>query len=136
MKVFLCASKYNYDKVAPIKAALEAAGHVVTPPNSFEDPFKEEKLKKLSAEEHQKWKAGMMRLDKEKISRNDAILVLNFEKNGKSNYIGGATFLEIYKAFDLGKKIFLYNPIPETNFKDEIVGMGAMIIHGDLSKVI
>lgn len=136
MKIFLCASKYNYAKIPPIKTALEAAGHNVTPPNSFDDPLKEEKMKALSADEHRSWKASMMRLDKEKIRRNDAILVLNFDKNGQKNYIGGATFLEIYKAFDLEKKIFLYNTIPDGSFKDEILGMGPEIISGDLTKIV
>jgi hypothetical protein len=136
MKVFLCASKYNYDKVPVIKAELERAGHTVTPPNSFDEPLKEERLKELGPEEHRAWKADMMRLDKEKISKNDAILVLNFEKNGQTNYIGGATFLEIYKAFDLGKRIFLFNPIPKGMLEDEIIGMGVEVINGDLSKVV
>jgi hypothetical protein len=136
MRIFLCSSKYNYGKVPPIKEWLEKAGHIVTPPNSFDEPMKEEEMKSLSPEEHQAWKANMMRLDKEKISQNDAILVLNFEKNGQPNYIGGATFLEIYKAFDLGKKIYLYNPIPDTFLKDEIVGMSAEVINGDLNKIV
>ncbi len=29
----------------------------------------------------------------------DAVLTLNFEKNGKKNYIDVATFIEIYEAF-------------------------------------
>ena len=29
----------------------------------------------------------------------------NFDKNGKKNYIGGATFIEIYEEFMKNKKI-------------------------------
>lgn len=43
----------------------------------------------------------------------DAVLTLNFDKNEKKNYIGGATFIEIYEAFMKNKKIYLYNEIPE-----------------------
>jgi hypothetical protein len=136
MHIFLCASKHNYGRVLPIKEELEGRSHIVTPPNSFDEPLKEERMKELSPEKHRAWKADIMRLDKEKIRNNDAILVLNFEKGGQPNYIGGATFLEIYKAFDLGKKIYLFNPIPEGMLKDEIVGMGAVVINGDLSKII
>ncbi len=135
MKIFLCASKHNYAKVGPIKAKLEEMGHVVTPPNSFDEPLKEEVMKAAGSEEHRIWKADMMRLDKEKISAHDAILVLNFEKNGQPNYIGGATFLEIYKAFDLGKQIYLFNPIPKGIFTDEILGMSPVVIEGDLTKI-
>ena len=30
----------------------------------------------------------------------DAVLTLNFDKNGQKNYIGGATFLEVYDAWN------------------------------------
>lgn len=135
MKIFICASKYNYGHVPEIKTKLEALGHVITLPNSFDEPMKEEEIKKLGVEEHRKWKGGMIRLQKEKVDANDCVLVLNFEKNGQPNYIGGATFLEIFQAFDSGKKIYLYNPIPESNFKDELIGMGAEVINGDLDKI-
>ena len=92
-------------------------------------------MKKISAEAHQQWKAGMIRLQAEKVAANDAILVLNFEKNGQPNYLGGATFLEIFRAFDAGKKVFLFNPVPDNIFKDELLGMNPMVINGNLALV-
>ena len=71
----------------------------------------------------------------EVIEKMDAVLVLNLEKNGVQNYIGVATFLEMYDAFRLNKKIFLYNDIPEGILKDEIIGFAPMLIKGDLSLV-
>ena len=136
MNIFICASKHNYGYVAGIKEKLEAMGHIITVPNSYDEPMKEEDMKKLGVEEHRKWKGDMIRLQKEKVDANDCILVLNFEKNGQPNYIGGATFLEIFRAFDSGKKVFLYNPLPESNFKDELIGMGVEVINGDLGKVV
>ena len=66
----------------------------------------------------------------------DAVLVLNVEKHGIENYIGGNTFLEIGFAHVLGQKIFLLNPIPEIPYyKTEIEAMKPVILHGDLSKV-
>lgn len=106
---------------------------MVTLPNSYNAPFKEEDMKKTGEEEHRIWKAGMLKLQMEKVKDNDAVLVLNFEKNGEQNYIGGATFLEIFMAFDLGKKIFLYNPIPKSIFEDELKAFGPIVINGDLS---
>ena len=44
---------------------------------------------------------------------DDAILVLNFDKNGIENYIGGNTLMELGFAHVHNKKIFLLNPIPE-----------------------
>ena len=135
IKIFICASKHFYDKVPAIKLALEAQGNVVHLPNGFDNPALEAKLHSKSPEEHSLWKAGMLRKDKKIISQNDAILVLNFEKHGIQNYIGGSVFLEMYIAFDLGKKIFLLNVIPEGLLKDEILGINPKVIIGNLSKI-
>jgi nucleoside 2-deoxyribosyltransferase len=136
MNIFLVGSKTAYGKVPEVKAVLERAGHVVTVPNGYDNPSKEAELKKLSTEEFQSWKREMLKRDKEIIRANDAVLVLNVDKGDLKNYIGGATFLEIYNAFDLGKKIFLLNPVPEGMLKDEIEGMAPIIINGDLTKVL
>jgi hypothetical protein len=44
-----------------------------------------------------------------KMQGADAVLVLNFDKNGIKNYIGGNTFLEIGFAHVLNQKIFPEN---------------------------
>ena len=81
----------------------------------------------------------MYRQSEDTIKNMDAVLVLNFDKNtnGKveKNYIGGATFLEIYDAFRLNKEIYLYNDIPKGILYDEIQGFNPIIIKGDLSKI-
>lgn len=133
MKIFICCSKYFYHKIPNIKEELEKIGHEITLPNSFEEPFREE-IKKLDKEEHIKWKREMMRLHEPKIKEIDAILILNFEKNGTENYIGGATFMEIVKAWELGKKIFLFNPIPNNLFIDELSAINPIILNGVLAK--
>ncbi len=135
MNIFICASKHNYDKVAPVKEQLEALGHSITLPNSYDEPMKEEEVRQQGAAAHREWKAMMLHEQEEKVRANDAVLVLNFEKRGQANYIGGATFLEIFKAFELGKKIFLYNPVPDNIFTDELLGMGPLVINGDLSLI-
>lgn len=136
MKIFLVGSKAAYGKVPEIKSVLEKAGHAITVPNGYDDPGKEAELKKLNIEEFQSWKKDILKRDKEIIRANDAVLVLNVDKGELKNYIGGATFLEIYNAFDLGKKIYLLNPIPEGMLKDEIVGMAPVILNGDLANVL
>ncbi len=135
MHIFICASKHFYERIPPIKAALEKAGHVITLPNSYDNPTREFEMKEKSVSEHAQWKGDMLRLQKEKVTANDAILVLNFEKNGMHNYIGGATFLEIYMAFEAGKKVFLYNDVPDGILHDELCGMQPIVINGDLSLI-
>lgn len=72
------------------------------------------------------------------IVNSEAILVVNLEKNGKKNYIGGNVFLEIGFAYVNNKKIFLYNEYPiknECNYLDEIEAMQPTVINQDLSKI-
>jgi len=70
------------------------------------------------------------------IKRSDAILVLNYDKNGIKNYIGGNTLMEIGFAHVNDKKIFLLNPAPEkVNYVDEIKAMADVILNGDLTKI-
>lgn len=135
MKIYLCASKSFYDQVPEVKAKLEKLGHVVTPPNGYDTPAAESKYQTMTPQEYADWKTSMIRHDGEVVSANDAVLVLNFEKNGQQNYIGGAAFLEMFKAWDLGKKIFLLNPIPDNMLRDEIIGLQPVVVNQDLSLV-
>ena len=66
----------------------------------------------------------------------DAVLVLNYDKKGIKNYIGGNTLMEIGFAHVLNQKIFLLNPIPDIPYyKTEIEAVKPIIINGDLSRV-
>ena len=135
MKIFIACSKYFYSEIKKIAKILDDMEHEISYPNSYDEPFAEERFKQMSAKEHIKWKAMMMGRDKENIEPQDAILVLNFEKNEIPNYIGGATFLEVYKAWEMSKKIFFYNPLPNCSFSDELKGINPVIINGDLSLI-
>ncbi len=135
MNIFLICSKAFYAEIPPIKAVLEQAGHAITLPNAYDDPGTEARYHELGAKEHAAWKASMLRHSQDVIAKNDAVLVLNFEKNGQANYIGGATFLEMYDAFRLGKKIFMYNDIPDGMLNDEIKGFEPIVLHHDLTQV-
>ncbi|MCX6787018.1 MAG: hypothetical protein NTY93_00630 [Candidatus Kaiserbacteria bacterium] len=135
MKIFLICSKKFYSRIPDIQTELESRGYVITLPNSYDDSTAEEKYKSLGATEHSKWKAEMLQHSTDVVENNDAVLVLNFEKNGIENYIGGATFLEMYDAFRLNKTIFLFNPIPDGILRDEIEGFSPVIINGDLSRI-
>ncbi|MEK6934806.1 MAG: hypothetical protein AABW46_02930 [Nanoarchaeota archaeon] len=135
MKIFICCSKHFYHQVKEIKKKLEEKGHTITLPNSFDEPFAEDRIRNISKEEHHTWKEEMLRLQEQKVSENDALLVLNFDKGGLKNYIGGATFLEMFKAWELKKKIFLYNPIPENILTDELHAFNPKIIHGNLEEI-
>ena len=108
-------------------------GHAIELPNCYDDPGCEARVR--GSENHSKFKAEMFKRSEETIKNMDAVLVLNFDKNGQRNYIGGATFLEMYDAFRFNKKIYLYNDIPEGMLFDEIEGFSPVILNGNISGV-
>jgi len=139
MKILIICSKKFYSKIEEVKKILEEKNNEVFLPNCYDDSTAEQKMWDLGKEEHQKFKAKMYKQSEETISKMDAVLVLNLDKEKEGeifkNYIGGATFLEMYDAFRLGKKIYLYNDIPNGMLFDEIEGFGPIIIKGDLNLI-
>ena len=135
MKIFIICSKAFYDRIPEILQELLTAGHDITLPNSYDNPGMEDHMRSLGPEEHAKWKSEMIRHSTDVIQDIDAVLVLNFDKNGVKNYLGGATFLEMYDAFKLNKKILLYNDIPEGIWRDESIGFKPTIISADLANI-
>jgi len=66
----------------------------------------------------------------------DAVLVVNLDKHGIKNYIGGNTLMEIGFAHVLNQKVFLLNPIPDIPYyKTEIEAVKPVILNGDLKKI-
>ena len=135
MKILIICSKQFYSNIPSIKEQLEKQGHIISLPNSYDNPNAENESKSKGEQNHIEFKQRMFKLSRDVILTQDAVLVLNFEKNGVKNYLGGATFLEMYEAFMNNKKIFLYNDIPEGILKDEICGFAPILIHGDLNLV-
>ena len=136
MKIFIICSKYFYDRIEPVRKKLEENGHTIILPNCYENPFEEDKVRQRGEQEHAEWKARQYKKSENKIRESDALLVLNYEKNGQPNYVGGATFLEMYDGFKLGKLLYMYNPAPENLLKDEIIGMNPVVLKGDLEKIL
>ena len=81
-------------------------------------------------------KTELMRMHFQKVLEGDAILVLNYEKNGVEGYIGGNGLMEMAIAFHYKKPIYILNPVLETlPFYEEIMGMQPIVLHGDLDKL-
>lgn len=135
MKLLIICSKRFYSEIPFVKDKLEDMGIEVYLPNCYDKPSTEAEMWKLGKKEHQEFKARMYKQSEDTIKKMDGVLVLNFDKDNCKNYIGGATFLEIYDAFRLNKKIYLYNDIPEGILYDEIQGFGPILINGDLSLI-
>ena len=139
MKLLIICSKQFYSKIEGIKEILKNRNIDVFLPNCYNDPSTEERMWNLGKKKHQEFKAKMFKQSDDTIKNMDAVLVLNYDKckDGKiyKNYVGGATFLEMYDAFRYGKKIFLINDIPEGILFDEIEGFNPIILKGNIDLV-
>ena len=135
MKIFIISSAAFYDKIKSIKDYLESKGFELLMPNTYDSP----NLVKLAWEEgyeaHAKLVQKLFKMSEEKIKNVDAILCINFEKNNIENYIGGATFIEIYEAFKNNKKIYLYHDIPKGMLYDELASFEPIVINENLDLI-
>lgn len=81
-------------------------------------------------------KAALMRGHFIEIEKGDAILVLNDEKHGQSNYIGGNVLVEMAIAFYLHKPIFIFNDTPKDSpFLEEILGFEPVVLRGQIENL-
>jgi len=120
---------------------LQDKGFQVSLPDQAEEYIENTSLKDavslgaISAE--RKIKHDFIRKHYNQIAKSDAILVLNYDKNGIENYIGGNTFLEMGFAYILGKKIYTLHPLPEglPIYYQELVAMQPIVLSGDLSAI-
>ncbi len=144
MKIVICASIDLTPKIKEVKETLESLGH------QTEIPFMSQKIiqgevlladflavKDREGDASFRAAAGedLIKRYYNLIKEADAILVVNSDKKGIKNYIGGNTFLEMGFAYTMDKKIFLLNPIPEMGYSDEIKAMQPIILNNDLSKI-
>ena len=134
MKILIITSKAFYDKVKTTAAVLESLGHEVIYPNCIDRPNSEQEA--INNDNFVNVKQEMFKQSIEKIEQVDAVLVINCNKNNQVNYIGGATFLEIYEAWKLNKKIFIVNFVANSIISDEILGFNPIILNGNCANII
>ncbi|MDO8592862.1 MAG: hypothetical protein Q7R92_03805 [bacterium] len=140
MKITICGSVKFADKFVEAHEKLKALGH---------EPMMHELMFSIADgsaraimdrvnEDHGKLKReqGFIKWWHDCIKNSNAVLVLNYDKNGVKNYIGGNTLMEMGFAHVNDKKIFLLNAVPEdVSYKDEIKAMVDEVLNGDLTKI-
>lgn len=137
-KIAICSSISFLDKIALTEKKLIKMGFEVFVPEGLILHREKNWLPPQTSEEKIKGKIkhDFIRKHFQKIEESDAILVLNYSKNGIKNYIGPNTFLEIGIAYYLQKKIFLLNPIPKTYLWEEVNAMQPIILNNKLKKIL
>lgn len=130
--ITICGSTALLPKLVELRTQLRELGFVVLMP---EEDGRDVDFSSMSKEEQVDWKRGYVDLHIGKIKKADAILVANYEKKGKQNYIGANTFLEMGFAYILGKKIYVLSDIPDQPNTEEIEAMMPVVLGGDISKL-
>jgi len=139
MKITISGSSKFAKEMVEYKKLLEDLGHEV----SVHDHYiamangNAPDLMRQLQEEHANLKIehDYIRDYYNRVVKSDAILVLNFDKNGIANYVGGNTLMEIGFAHVHNKKIFLLNDIPDMQYKEEIEAMQPTILKNDLTQI-
>ena len=137
--ITICSSANFYKQAVDIQEALNRSGIKVIVPSTAE---RMKQSGDYDVSHYKTWyeneddyhrKTFLMTEHFEKVVLADAILVLNYEKHGVDNYIGGNVLMEMALAFHYGKPIYIMNDLPEDSpFFEEIRGMNPVVLKGDL----
>ena len=141
MKIFICGSMHFAKEMLEVQKKLKESGHVVDVPCDAQEFAADPKMTTDNHEENYKWciENDLIRKCFDSIAESDAVLLLNYPKNGLNGYIGASGVMETGLAYYLRKKIFLlFSPPPPQEVKSshEILIMQPTILNGDLSKII
>ena len=131
-RVVICGSMAFYYEMEEIKKSLEANGVPAIIPKE-----EDVSVQKLDADGFVafKRKVSMQYLSKIRENTTFGVLIINNKKNGKENYIGTNTLVEISMAFCWGRPIFLYNDL-YAPMRDELEAWNAICLQRDISKLI
>ena len=143
MKIVICSSVSFAEKIMEAKEYLERKGVKAVIPHGLEDYLNDPALKQRASGwgtlegAERKMKNNLIKSYYDEIASSNGILVINQDKMGIQNYLGGNSFLEMGFAHVLDKPIYLLNPIPTELkvFHQEIVAMRPIVLDGDFSKI-
>lgn len=136
MKIVICASMSFSKQIIEVEKSLIQMWHQCVIPHNA-SLYANWQLPTESEIEstHNKIKDDLIRWYYNLIGKNDAILVLNYDKNWVKGYIWWNTFLEMWFAYVLNKKIYLLNPIPILPYSSEILAFEPIVIHNDFNQI-
>lgn len=145
MIITICSSCAFLDNALKVQKDLEDNGHtVLLYPTGGEingtylraDEYNKVRHESHGVEELLKYKQPLIDLHFGKIAKSDAILVLNYDKNNISGYVGGNTLLEMGLAYYLKKKIYMWQDASsDLSYWEEIIALGGIVIDGDISLI-
>lgn len=140
MKIFICGRMYFAKEMLEVRKKLEEMGYAVEVPCDTQKFVDEPQFTTDNHEENYQHclENDIIRKSFNSIAESDAILILNYSKNGVNGYVGASSLMEIGLAYHLNKKIFLLYPPPpvkEAKYSHEILIMQPIILNGDLDLI-
>lgn len=129
--IAVCGSMSHRDQFVRAINRLRDSGYSVSTPEM--DEYLD--WSQFTDEDIIREKGRLVRRHFANIALADAVLVCNYEKNGIEGYVGANTLMEMTAAFTFEKPIYLLNPIPDQNGREEILAMEPIVLNGDLSKI-
>lgn len=140
--ITICSSANFYRQAVDIQSTLNRLGYKAIIPVSAE---KMKETGDFNASHYRTWldnpndyykKSALMKGHFSLIAKSDAVLILNYEKNGVKNYIGANVLIEMGIAFYLGKPLYVLNDIPnDSPHLEEIKGIDPIELHGKLESI-
>lgn len=139
MKIMVCGSMSFAKEMLEFKKRLEAMGHTVdVPTDAAKIASGNHDSNDFDANYKHCVENDIIRTHFKMVEDNDAILILNYDKDGIGGYIGASSLMEIGLAYYIGKKIFLLKAPPkesEQRWAHEIRIMQPTILNGNLSLI-
>jgi predicted RNA-binding protein with PUA domain len=136
MRIVICGSMSSAVQMLDAEKELLENNHEVVLPKNTKKYAEKVLTEEISSESTKnKIEYDLIRDYFKKIKNADAVLVVNVDKKGIRNYIGGNSFLEMGFAHCLNKKIFLLNAIPDMIYTDEILALQPVVLNGNLFKI-
>lgn len=131
--IAVCGSMAHAAEMNNVIAELRQMGLSVSTPEMSEQKFDWQQASNAEVAAHKGW---LVRRHFASISRAKAVLACNYDKNGIAHYVGTNTLMEMTAGFVYEKPIFLLNPVPHQNGREEILAMEPVVIEGDLTRLL
>lgn len=130
-RIVVCGSMSALHVMTAVREELrEASVPALVPPADVESP-------ELSCDEiiTRKRRASLTHIRLILDPATVGILVVNIDKYGQRDYVGPNALAEIAVAFAHGRRIFLYQGMPQ-HYAEELTAWGATCLYGDLGEVV
>lgn len=139
MKITICGSMTFAKQMKEVKVKLEQLGHVVTLPCDVETHVEDAALiDDLEADAKHLRENDVLRRCFRLVEESEAVLVLNYDKNGVRGYVGTSSLMEMGLAYHLNKELFLWQEVPHSKhyrWAHEVGVMEPAVLNQDLTKI-